>query len=317
MTTARQVRVCLRPGSRNDVGLHLGAIGLIGDPEGPITVRFDDSNGAVFDDDRSTLAWRLLARRIALARREAVTAVRVEVEAWRECGDVWMSGRVTTAQWAADGSATTSEDAAGPFGPEGDDCGWQEPAEAASWLVDTLRSTHFGALDEALPVERYRAVTHPDPWPDANPPTAAQTTWSGVPVDGPFAAYLAWRLGDRLDTSASAPDLSAWTDRLLRRHGTTAAPGFQADWERLTEAERARPSTDPRRVPAWKILAGDAILTAAEVATVVSELAPESAPVGHVVPGAWAETVAALRALTGAVVVRRVKQDVDRREPGR
>jgi hypothetical protein len=134
--------------------------------------------------------------------------------------------------WSADGSRTITEHAVDPFGPEGDDATWDEPADAADWLADTLLTTHFGPHGRPEALTRYRRVTHHDPWLDAELPAGAATTWADIPVDGSCAAYLAWRLGDRLDVTAAAPDLSLWTHRLLRRYGSATAPGYEADWRR-------------------------------------------------------------------------------------
>ena len=229
----RRVRVGVRQAPPDEIVRHLVALGLAPDPEGPIVVRFTSEDAeiaaVVFEDDGAALPWRPLARRLAAAGRAPVLAVRVEAEAWWASDEVWTSGRTTAEISAADGSRTTTEHAVDPFGPERDDAAWDEPADAADWLADTLLTTHFGPHGRPETLTRYRQVTHPDPWLDATRRAGVDTTWADIPVDGSCTAYLAWRLGDRLDVTVAAPDLSAWTNRLLRRYGSATAPRFQAD----------------------------------------------------------------------------------------
>jgi hypothetical protein len=127
----------------------------------------------------------------------------------------------------------------------------------------------------------------PDPLEHAVPgPAVVNCTVAGevMPLDAHVLRWLKDCLesGGVLDKSGSAPDLSRWHARLISRHGSTSAPAFAEDWFRLTHAERARESVRAGSVPAWKFAGGPAVLTAAELVVVVSQLAfaARNVPVG-------------------------------------
>ncbi|MEZ4241626.1 MAG: hypothetical protein R3F59_36855 [Myxococcota bacterium] len=139
----------------------------------------------------------------------------------------------------------------------------------------------------------------PDPYlPDApfGPHAAALVTPARtVPISPALAHYLWWRLAWlEVSAAAPAPDLSRWTERLLRRHGLREPPAadhpYWDEWRERTRAERAQPPPGRGTVATFKLAAPGRWILVPDERTALAD-ALRSRIERHEVPPALADAV--------------------------
>lgn len=310
---APSLRLALRPVPPDD-GLHayLTDLGLKKASTGRnlVSLTLLAEGAVVIDDPQGTFPFRALARRLAAGTGRAVDVYRAEGEAF----EAEEEGLRVSVDWSrftasADGSFAAINQGEETHTPTEED-GRNLRALSLQYTGETLGTLIAAPIDDP-PVwtQTWRLPDTPlDPWLDERLAPGAATVWhvgtTTIDLDGPCTAYLAWRVESvgRLDRDQGAPDLARWRERLLRRHGNAAAPGFVEDWDRLTRADRAKRSTRDGHLPAWKLLGGHGVFEGPELGWLRESFA--TLPGGHQIPAAFKASVdAILTALNGAVAV--------------